>query len=559
MDVIRRRITAKRLGGVALLLLVGLSCALPSGLIGTQQTSVSTITPLAGGALESGRVVTVESVEGTVEVRVASATDFGPVQQGSTLAAGDELRTGADGRAVLAMDDDTVIVVAENSSFVVAALEEGVTAPITRYTLNAGEVFSIREEPLPPGAIYEVETPAGVAGIRGTGMGTAHDLDSGLTEVTCLFGECSATAGDAQVEMVGNQGIGMTEAAGFVGAITPLTPEQRLRWSLALEDAADAGQGDPAEARCGCEEHDLVCDDGSRVPDFPLCPSGLPAAGPPPPEDIPAPEPPPEEPDQPDQPDQPEQPPEPPAQPEVEECTLDAAFVSDVTIPDDTVVAPVSYFTKTWRIQNSGTCDWGDGFQWVFVADDPMGVSSGVAVPPTVAGTMVDISVDFLAPEFPGTYVSTWQMRAPDGTLFGDRPYVRVVVEEPPPEEPPTEEPPTEEPPTEEPPPVCQMIPPEPIWPIGGKVIYELWPGLEWRYNDKLCQPEGYRIDLATDPSFKDTSLSGGTGKPSTVWAPGEPLEACTTYYWRVAGVIGFTLGPWSETESFTIYCGAAQ
>jgi hypothetical protein len=242
---------------------------------------------------------------------------------------------------------------------------------------------------------------------------------------------------------------------------------------------------------------------------------------------------------------------------------LDAAFVSDVTIPDDTVVAPVSTFTKTWRMQNNGTCDWGDGFQFVFVAGDPMGVTAGVAVPPTVAGTMVDISADFLAPEVPGTYTSTWQMRAPDGTLFGDRPYVRIVIEEqlpaPPPEEPPTEEPPTEEPPTEEPPPVCQMIPPDLVWPIGGKVISDLWPGLEWRYNDKICQPEGYRIDLATDPSFKDTSLSGGTGKPSTVWAPAEPLDACTTYYWRVAGVIGFTLGPWSETESFSTTCKTIQ
>jgi hypothetical protein len=90
-------------------------------------------------------------------------------------------------------------------------------------------------------------------------------------------------------------------------------------------------------------------------------------------------------------------------------------------------------------------------------------------------------------------------------------------------------------------------------------VIFELRPGLDWRYNDKICQPEGYRIDLATDPSFEDTSLSGGTGNPSTLWAPGEPLEACTTYYWRVAGIIGFTLGPYSETESFSTYCGRIQ
>jgi len=32
------------------------------------------------------------------------------------------------------------------------------------------------------------------------------------------------------------------------------------------------------------------------------------------------------------------------------------------------------------------------------------------------------------APEEAGTYSSYWQMEAPDGTRFGDRVYVKIVV-----------------------------------------------------------------------------------------------------------------------------------
>jgi hypothetical protein len=41
-----------------------------------------------------------------------------------------------------------------------------------------------------------------------------------------------------------------------------------------------------------------------------------------------------------------------------EGCTDIAAFVADVTIPDNTVMAPNQPFTKTWRLRNDGTCTW---------------------------------------------------------------------------------------------------------------------------------------------------------------------------------------------------------
>lgn len=109
-------------------------------------------------------------------------------------------------------------------------------------------------------------------------------------------------------------------------------------------------------------------------------------------------------------------------------CVPDAAFVADVSIPDDTGLAPGDAFTKTWRILNSGTCDWIEGYKLVFLAGDMLGTDGPVSVLPTAVGNTVDIPVDMVAPMKPGTYTSLWQLQAPDGTLFGVKPYVRIIV-----------------------------------------------------------------------------------------------------------------------------------
>ncbi len=93
------------------------------------------------------------------------------------------------------------------------------------------------------------------------------------------------------------------------------------------------------------------------------------------------------------------------------------------------------------------------------------------------------------------------------------------------------------------------------IEPADGSEVNELYPSLKWQYLDG-CLPEGYRVDLSIDPTFADTSLSGGTGNPSTRWGPGEDLADCTTYFWRTAPINDTTLGPFSSVFSFRTNTG---
>jgi len=112
-------------------------------------------------------------------------------------------------------------------------------------------------------------------------------------------------------------------------------------------------------------------------------------------------------------------------------CTLNAAFVSDVTVPDDTAFAPGQSFTKTWRVRNTGTCAWEAGTTLIFSSGDRMGGPDSVPVGAVAAGSTVDVSVNLTAPTSYGTYRGNWQLRAPDGTRFGSIVYVRIVVPEP--------------------------------------------------------------------------------------------------------------------------------
>ncbi|MBN1977356.1 MAG: PD40 domain-containing protein [Anaerolineae bacterium] len=127
-------------------------------------------------------------------------------------------------------------------------------------------------------------------------------------------------------------------------------------------------------------------------------------------------------------------------------CTLGSQYVADVTIPDNTVFAPGASFVKTWRVRNSGTCDWDAGFQLVFVSGEQMGGPAGVTLPAVPAGGQTDISVNLTAPSAYGTYKGTWRLRSDEGMVFGTNLTVLIVVPAPATDTPVPTEVPTAEP-----------------------------------------------------------------------------------------------------------------
>lgn len=108
----------------------------------------------------------------------------------------------------------------------------------------------------------------------------------------------------------------------------------------------------------------------------------------------------------------------------------DSIFLSDVTIPDGTELSPGDTFTKTWRIQNNGTCTWNSDYAVIFVDGSILGATSPITltVEAVPSGGVVDISVGMVAPETKGSYKGYWRMQNPSDLPFGVIFYVEILV-----------------------------------------------------------------------------------------------------------------------------------
>lgn len=120
-------------------------------------------------------------------------------------------------------------------------------------------------------------------------------------------------------------------------------------------------------------------------------------------------------------------------------CSYVAHFVADITVPDNSMFAPGTPFTKIWRIRNDGTCTWGSGgyalHTLTFVGGTRLANSGGVPLPPRVGpGEEIDISIPMVAAIYDGRYISQWKLQFDNGSLIGFGPsgqaplYVQIVV-----------------------------------------------------------------------------------------------------------------------------------
>jgi Ig-like domain from next to BRCA1 gene len=123
------------------------------------------------------------------------------------------------------------------------------------------------------------------------------------------------------------------------------------------------------------------------------------------------------------------------------EYSWDDATV-DINTPDNTQMTAGQSFVKTWKIKNSGTCTWSTGYTIIYAgyATQMSGQPQPLSLPIT-PGQEIQISVNFVAPAQPGSYLSAWTLDDGDGTAYSHfygsniqgtvhaRPlYVKIVV-----------------------------------------------------------------------------------------------------------------------------------
>ncbi len=185
----------------------------------TTSSSIATATPTIPSALDLTAVLS-ES-QGTVEIKNADQPDFSAAADGMRVQVQGQVRTGTDSRVRLDLSTGTIVRVAPESLFTLQANEEQDGSLLTRLMLEAGQVWVILH-----GGQLEVETPSGVASVRGSFMSVWVDPLTGDVWVTCLEGWCQAENPTAALEMVAGEGASLYhwDAA---GALPPPPPELR--------------------------------------------------------------------------------------------------------------------------------------------------------------------------------------------------------------------------------------------------------------------------------------------------------------------------------------------
>lgn len=118
----------------------------------------------------------------------------------------------------------------------------------------------------------------------------------------------------------------------------------------------------------------------------------------------------------------------------VEGCDV-AAFITDVSIPDGTIIDADTKFVKTWRILNDGNCTWNSYYKFYFHSGIKMSgpTSKQLVAFPVPPGSSIDISVELRAPKESGTYKGYWGLKNTNGVKFGMGPlnkpfYVEIIV-----------------------------------------------------------------------------------------------------------------------------------
>ena len=84
-----------------------------------------------------------------------------------------------------------------------------------------------------------------------------------------------------------------------------------------------------------------------------------------------------------------------------ESCADLLSFSTDLTIPDDTPVDPGSTLDKRWEVDNSGSCNWSQGYELRLISGDAMGAEPIQALPPARSGTSTTIRDSIYCPEIP--------------------------------------------------------------------------------------------------------------------------------------------------------------
>jgi hypothetical protein len=158
-------------------------------------------------AKAASRTATITGVQPGVGHRANAQADWRPAVVGQALAVGGGVQTDATGAATIALSEGSVVRIASATTFELARLEGDALSPYTRFKMSLGSMFITLAQSLSGAGAAEVETPAGVASVRGSYLHVTYDPLRNALIVICLEtrASCTVSVGPITVTLFSGQ------------------------------------------------------------------------------------------------------------------------------------------------------------------------------------------------------------------------------------------------------------------------------------------------------------------------------------------------------------------
>jgi hypothetical protein len=188
----------------------------------------------------AGRTANLQDLVADVQARPSNTQKYKPATNGQPVDEGGQVRTGAGSKARISLSDGTILRIIPNTEITLDRLTSDPNNPFTRLLLVVGKVWVILR-----GGQLEVDTPAGLASVRGSFMSVEYSRDTNTVLVTCLEGNCAVHNSAGTTSLTTGQAASLLgpASAGSKPALRALTQAEIQAW---IDDNPEARDVLPA-------------------------------------------------------------------------------------------------------------------------------------------------------------------------------------------------------------------------------------------------------------------------------------------------------------------------
>jgi len=161
---------------------------------------IALLIPTMPGPTPAPLTASMHEIIGTVTIRKPDQSDFTAVMPDQILTVSSTVKTAEQSRVRLDLSNQTIVRLGENTIFVFKDERKGVDGGRYFLDLGLGEIWIILK-----GGEVNVETPSGLAAVRGSFLHVTYRPENNLTTISCLEGHCELENEGGRAELVSGE------------------------------------------------------------------------------------------------------------------------------------------------------------------------------------------------------------------------------------------------------------------------------------------------------------------------------------------------------------------